>query len=159
MIKAIMLGTMVLSLLSASILTAPPAPRMVTVTGFDYAFTAPDTLHSGATTFRFIDRGTVDHHLIIFRVDPGISLADFYRLMKEGGESPPGVRSLGGLQTDKIYRRIRGIDSASSKRARDYTVHRAQCAPCPATGRSFRLWSSAGWPARNHDKPWWKARY
>ena len=84
--------------------TSPSAP-VVTVTGYDYAFTAPDTLRAGATTFRFVDKGKFDHHLIVFRLDPTVTLSQFHARLKDGGESPPGIASLGGLQTDKMYAR------------------------------------------------------
>lgn len=89
-------------------------PPIVTVTGYDYAFTAPDTIRAGTTTFRFVDKGKFDHHFIVFRLDAGVSIGDFHRLMRDGGESPKGIASLGGLQTDKIYSRGSGANASSS---------------------------------------------
>lgn len=97
-------------------------PRVVTVTGFDYAFTAPDTLPAGATTFRFLDKGTVAHHLIVFRIDAGVSLSDFHRVMAGGGPSPAGIASLGGLQSDKTYKRFAITDVAARQKSRDLTL-------------------------------------
>lgn len=98
------------------------APPIVTVIAHDYAFTAPDTIPSGATTFRFNDRGKFDHHLIVFRLGPGITLSDFLRAMGSGGKSPAGIASLGGLQSDKGYRRAPGGDSPSARRAHELTL-------------------------------------
>jgi hypothetical protein len=97
-------------------------PRLVTVTGFDYAFTAPDTLPAGATTFRFLDKGTVDHHFILFRIEAGVSLSDFHRAMAGGGPTPAGIASLGGLQSDKTYKRFAITDAAARQQSRDLTV-------------------------------------
>lgn len=99
------------------------APPIVTIIGHDFAFTAPDTIVSGATTLRFIDRGKFDHHLIVFRLGPGVTLSDFHRAMGDGGRSPAGIASLGGLQTDKTYRRAAGGDSPSSRRARELMLN------------------------------------
>ena len=97
------------------------AAPIVTVTGHDYAFIAPDTIPSGATTFRFIDRGKFAHHLVVFRLEAGVSLSDFLRSMGDGGKSPAGIASLGGLQSDKIYRGA-AANTPSARRARELTI-------------------------------------
>ncbi len=89
----------------------------VNVVGFDYAFTAPDTIVSGATTFRFNDRGKVPHHLVVFRLAPGVTISEFYRLMGDGGPSPRGITSMGGLQTDRDRRIATGGDAEQRRRS------------------------------------------
>ncbi len=86
---------------------------VVNVVGFDFAFTAPDTIPSGATTFRFTDKGQVPHHLVVFRLSPGTSLSDFHRRMSDGGASPAGIASMSGLQTDRGRRMPPGDDAAA----------------------------------------------
>ena len=87
------------------------------VTGFDFAFTAPDTIPSGATTFRFADKGKVPHHLIVFRLAPGTSLSDFHRKMSDGGASPPGIASMAGLQSDRRRQTPPGASAAAHRQS------------------------------------------
>lgn len=72
------------------------APRVVTVVAHDYAFTAPDTIPSGATTFRLVNRGPSDHHLMVLAVPAGMSLATFDRLMR--ADSSDAIASIGGTE-------------------------------------------------------------
>lgn len=53
---------------SATAQQAPAdGPRVVEVTGFDYAFQAPDTIPSGWTTFRFHNQGSELHVFDLLR--------------------------------------------------------------------------------------------
>ena len=54
-------------------------PRTVHVTATDFAFQAPDTLHSGLTSFHLMNSGKEMHHLIILKLAEGQSVADLAR--------------------------------------------------------------------------------
>ena len=47
---------------------------VVRVTGSDYAFTLPDSLPAGITTFRFVNTGKVRHELNISRLKAGVPM-------------------------------------------------------------------------------------
>ena len=102
---------------AASALAQTQRAGIVLVTGFDFAFTAPDTIPSGATTFRFTDKGKVPHHLIVFRLAPGTSLSDFHRKMSDGGASPPGIASMAGLQSDRRRQTPPGASAAAHRQS------------------------------------------
>lgn len=76
-------------------------PPVVTVTARDHAFEAPDTISSGAVTFRLRDLGPTSHHLIVFRLDDSVSMREFYDAMRPGVVTPPGISSLGGPESDE----------------------------------------------------------
>jgi len=73
-------------------------PRTVTVYAADYAFDAPDTIQAGATTFHLVNRGPSRHHLTIFALPSGMSLATFDHLMRveSGGD---GIEPIGGTES------------------------------------------------------------
>jgi hypothetical protein len=76
------------------VVPAPVAPSVVEVTATDYAFTMPDTLPAGVTTFRLVNQGAELHHVVLTRVPDGMTVADF---AKAPPESPPaGTVMLGG---------------------------------------------------------------
>ena len=66
---------------------APEAPQVVVVHAKDFAFTAPKTIKSGATTFRLVNDGKELHHLSVIRLQKGKTMADFVAFMKKPG--PP----------------------------------------------------------------------
>jgi hypothetical protein len=74
----------------------PPAPRIVDVVATDYAFHAPDSVVAGWVTFRLRVSGTESHHLIIFRLDEGVSLSAFHQALPRGATEVPGITPLGG---------------------------------------------------------------
>ena len=43
----------------------PPGPNVVTITATDYAFSAPDTIPAGLTTFRMSNQGRELHQAVI----------------------------------------------------------------------------------------------
>ncbi|MBC7897369.1 MAG: hypothetical protein H7066_18270 [Cytophagaceae bacterium] len=83
--------------------SAPATPNVVTVIANDFAYTAPDTIPSGMTTFRLVNQGQQIHHVTIQRVGEGKTFADYSEAMKalkpgaplptwiteEGGPNPP----------------------------------------------------------------------
>lgn len=71
---------------------------MVEVTSFDYAFNAPDTIRAGATTFHLVNKGPSQHHLTIFALPKGMSLATFDRLMRADSIRGTGIEVVGGAE-------------------------------------------------------------
>jgi hypothetical protein len=73
---------------------------VVDVMAHDYAFTAPDTIAAGATTFRMTNHGREPHHVMVLRFEGGRTLGDFVEYMKTlkpGQEKLPAwARELGG---------------------------------------------------------------
>src|SRR2546429_6566667 len=58
----------------------PPRPagrNFVTITVTDYAFSMPDTIRAGLTTFRLVNQGKELHHASLVRLGAGKSAADF----------------------------------------------------------------------------------
>lgn len=72
------------------------SPRAVEVKAFDYAFNAPDTILAGATTFHLVNQGPSQHHLTIFALPKGMSLATFDRLMRADSIGGTGIQLVGG---------------------------------------------------------------
>ena len=66
---------------------APETPQVVVVHAKDFAYTAPKTIKSGATTFRLVNDGKELHHLSVIRLQKGKTMADFVAFMKKPG--PP----------------------------------------------------------------------
>jgi hypothetical protein len=77
-----------------------PAPRVVEVTAHEYAFSLPDTLPAGPTTFRFTNHGTELHHMVLVRLDGGRTLSEFGpalgAAMQPGGTLPDWIHFVGG---------------------------------------------------------------
>lgn len=74
---------------------APVQPNVVEVTANDYAFTLPDTLPGGPTTFRLVNQGKEFHHLVLVKLPEGMTPEDFARAPVDGPPSP-GAHMLGG---------------------------------------------------------------
>ncbi|HTK48622.1 MAG TPA: hypothetical protein VL328_11670 [Gemmatimonadaceae bacterium] len=88
-------------------------PRSVTVYAADYAFTAPDSVPAGATTFTLVNRGPSTHHLVVFALPAGMTLARFDHLMRAdstdgSGSDGMGIIKVGGMDL------AAGSDSASA---------------------------------------------
>jgi hypothetical protein len=88
-------------------------PRVVEVTGSDYAFTVPETAEAGTTTFHFVNNGKVRHELNISRLKAGVPMDSLLatvradRSVKDLIDGPvgvlfaePGRRSSAGLTID-----------------------------------------------------------
>jgi hypothetical protein len=78
------------------------SPREVTVYSADYAFTAPEVITAGATTFRLVNRGPSEHHIVMFALPPGMTLARFDHLMRTdstdgSGRDGTGIVKVGGM--------------------------------------------------------------
>jgi hypothetical protein len=75
---------------------AAPGARVVAVVTHDYAFTLPDSLPAGLTTFRLRNEGREPHHLMLYRLDPGKRLGDVLAALNAGGAHPAWMHAVGG---------------------------------------------------------------
>ena len=76
--------------------TAPPGARVVPVVTHDFAFTLPDSLPAGLTTFRLRNAGRQPHHLMLYRLEPGKRLGDVLAALNAGGAHPVWMHAVGG---------------------------------------------------------------
>lgn len=67
----------------------PPGANVVTVVTHEYAYTMPDTIPAGLTTFVLRDEGKEEHHMTLLKVDSGKTLADVFNALKAGPEATP----------------------------------------------------------------------
>jgi len=78
----------------------PAHPTVVTITATDYAFSAPDTIRAGFTTFRLVNQGKELHHASLVRLGAGKTLADFQAglqaAMKSHAPPPAWLSFMGG---------------------------------------------------------------
>jgi hypothetical protein len=77
-------------------LPAVAKPRVVQVLAYDFAFVLPDSLAAGLTTFRLRNQGQQPHHLVLYRLESGKSLADVSRALHAGGAHPAWMLRLAG---------------------------------------------------------------
>jgi hypothetical protein len=54
----------------------PAVDRMVDVTGFEYAFQAPDSVDAGPALIQFRNKGRVRHELIFLKLRPGVTISE-----------------------------------------------------------------------------------
>lgn len=75
----------------AAVPAPPPPPNVVHIEAADYAFTAPDTLPSGVTTFHLMNGGKEAHHVVLIK-------APIATIQPAGGMAaiPPGAMVIGG---------------------------------------------------------------
>src|SRR5690242_5146674 len=94
---------------AASVLCLAPAvtrplraqrPRVVTVTAVEYALQAPDTLDAGPTTFHLVNHGTLSHHLTVFTLPAGMSMATFDEWMRKDSVEAGGIAVVGGTEAN-----------------------------------------------------------
>ena len=70
------------------------AAPVAVYTATEYAFSGPDTLSAGATTFRMVSAGQELHHLTLVRFDEGHTLEEFLGVLGNG--SPPAWAHFSG---------------------------------------------------------------
>lgn len=92
----------VFALLLAGCGAAAPAPRLAEgpqvaeVVTTDYAFTMPDTLAAGWTSFRMRNEGADIHHVTLVRLEEGKSLEDLLAALGPGEAFPAWATFVGG---------------------------------------------------------------
>jgi hypothetical protein len=85
----------------ASSAAATPAaePPVVTIIASDYKYDAPDTIAAGMVTLKLVNKGPELHHVQLFRLTGGKTLADLaagMKTMKETDPLPPWVEVVAG---------------------------------------------------------------
>lgn len=91
------LGAGLLALLVAARAPAQAhGPNVVTVITREFAYEFPDTLPSGLTTFHLHNEGKEPHHLMLYRLDSGKTLADVFAELSAGGPLPAWMHAAGG---------------------------------------------------------------
>jgi len=73
-----------------------PTSRVATVVAKDFAFEAPDSIPAGWTTFRLLNQGANLHHVALFRMDAGKTIADVQAAMAKPGPLPAWLVEVGG---------------------------------------------------------------
>jgi uncharacterized cupredoxin-like copper-binding protein len=98
-----MLKLAALSLLLAAAASHAPKPNVVTVTARDFAFELPASIPAGVTTFRFVNKGALAHHMTIVRLDEGRTAVEALKaVMAVGrGPRPEWMHPVGGPQSAK----------------------------------------------------------
>ena len=80
-----------------SVASAPGAKaRVVTVTGEDFKFDAPDIIPAGLTTFRFVNKGPSIHHMQILKLTGGKTFDDLRAALANPGPPPTWMTMFGG---------------------------------------------------------------
>jgi hypothetical protein len=80
-----------------NIASAPAAKaRVVTVTGADFTFDAPETIPAGVTEFRFVNKGPSLHHMQILKINGGKTFDDLRVALANPGPPPVWIKMLGG---------------------------------------------------------------
>ena len=83
-------------LLAAARPARPSPARVLTVTTHDFAFEAPDSAPAGLTEIHLNNAGPSVHHLSIYRLGAGKTLADFMGALKPNTPFPEWATALGG---------------------------------------------------------------
>lgn len=73
----------------------PVAPPVATFTATEFAFSGPDTLAAGPTTFHLASAGAELHHITLVRFDEGHTLEEFLAAM-QAGPPPDWAHFMGG---------------------------------------------------------------
>lgn len=83
--------------LVTSVVSLPAAKvRVVTVTGADFTFDAPETISAGVTEFRFVNKGPSLHHMQIVKLTGGRTFDDLRAALANPGPPPAWIKMLGG---------------------------------------------------------------
>lgn len=86
------------------------APRVVEVTAADYAFGAPDSIPSGWTTFRFVNRGEELHVFDLQRLPNGKTYQDLQREYLRPADSILQARYEGELEQTESIRKLKELE-------------------------------------------------
>jgi hypothetical protein len=81
----------------AALSLGPAKPNLIRMQAHDFAYTLPDSLPAGLTTFEMTNDGKEMHHAVFFRLEGGKRLADLMEAMKAGSE-PRWAVPIGGPQ-------------------------------------------------------------
>jgi len=81
----------------AALALGPVKPHLIRMQAHDFAYTLPDSLPAGLTTFEMTNDGKELHQAVFFRLEGGKRLADLLEAMK-GGTEPRWAVPVGGPQ-------------------------------------------------------------
>lgn len=82
----------------SAVAAAEAPPPVIEVRATDYAFTAPDTVPAGLTTFRMHADGKAFHHAQLVRFDAGHTFDEYLAALRAGEGPPPAwAHSVGGV--------------------------------------------------------------
>ncbi|HEY3011270.1 MAG TPA: hypothetical protein VGJ36_00890 [Gemmatimonadales bacterium] len=95
-IAVVISATILITTVLASCRSAPDINR-VTISGTEYAFGGPPSIHPGMTAFSFENRGKVKHEMILLRLKEGTTLKQVLDSVRSGG------------QPDSLFDRLVGI--------------------------------------------------
>jgi hypothetical protein len=85
---------------------AAPAPPVVEVTAVDYAFQAPDTVRSGWTTLRMVNRGSEHHHFHLFGMPDGRTAHAFITDYLAPADSLLRLRAAGEIDSAQVTKTL-----------------------------------------------------
>ena len=96
-----MLKLAALSALVVATASHAPKPNVVTVTARDFAFELPASIPAGVTTFHFVNKGALAHHMTIVRLDEGRTAAEALKTVMTIGRAPrpEWMHPVGGPQS------------------------------------------------------------
>jgi hypothetical protein len=95
-------GLASLTLVLGACAAQPPADEAaevhrIVVGGLDYTYEMDESVPPGPAEITFDNRGEVDHELVLIRLQPGATMADFAEAMA-AGEDPRGLTDgIGGI--------------------------------------------------------------
>jgi hypothetical protein len=75
---------------------AATAPNIVTFTATEYGYQGPKEIPAGPTVFRFSNQGKELHHLVIVRLDSGMTYDSLLAALKKPGPPPAWAHPVGG---------------------------------------------------------------
>ncbi len=82
--------------------TASASPTVVTIIAKDFSYDAPDTISAGMVTLRLVNQGPDLHHVSLFKLDDGHTVAEFetaFKQMKPGAPLPTWLHDVAGPNT------------------------------------------------------------
>lgn len=89
--------------------STPLSFPLVSVSGTEYSFDAPDSIAAGPTTLRFTNEGQVDHELQLVRLNDGVVIHQFMGAFEQGvaaalelASVEGGVEAIGPGQTAEV---------------------------------------------------------
>lgn len=74
----------------------PATPQEVTYTASDFSYTGPDTIAPGLTTFRMVNNGAQEHHIILGHLADGKTMADLLAAFQADPNSEPAFLTFVG---------------------------------------------------------------
>src|SRR5689334_20957671 len=80
--RSLLAGCLILAAATSTRESAPPS-QVLEITGMDFAFRAPDTVHAGRTTIHFTNTGKSSHELNIGLLKRGVTLSEFMAARKD----------------------------------------------------------------------------